>query len=205
MTSTETTIAATMTSMCCARPDGGEHRIQREHDVDDADLRDDQPEAAHRAPALRLAPGSGKHVADLAARSARPVAGRPPNSTRSRHRDFLSEQRETAGARKVASQMTDSSSAMRVSIAKPKPRISRAARAARSADDRPASTRKMMLSMPRTISSTASVRNDSQACGSSSNCIRFTAGRRFPQVVAILRSSRSSVRRPRSSASAAEM
>ena len=44
------------------QPDRGEHRIEREDDVDDADLHDDHPEAAHRA-GLAAARPALEHVA----------------------------------------------------------------------------------------------------------------------------------------------
>src|ERR1700722_3120053 len=71
-------------------------------------------------------------------------------------------------ARNVAIQVIENSSAMRVNIAKLKPRIRALARRALGRRSTKIA-RKMMLSMPRTISSTASVRKDSQTCGSESS------------------------------------
>src|SRR5882757_7082441 len=91
----------------------------------------------------------------------------PPNKIRSRPEISLPSTVNSV-ALKVASHVIEYSSAMRVSIANANPRnraLRRRSRGSRSTRI----TRNMMLSMPRTISSTASVRNDSQTCGSESN------------------------------------
>src|SRR5271170_767425 len=93
----------------------------------------------------------------------------PPNSTRSRPEISLPSTVNRV-ARRPATQVIEKSSAIRVTMAKAKPSI-RALRRLPCGSRSTSTVRKMMLSIPRTISSTASVRNESQTCGSESNAM----------------------------------
>ena len=84
----------------------------------------------------------------------------PPNKTRSRPEISLPRTVNKV-ARSDASQVIEYSSAIRVTIAKSRPR-NRAPRRCAIGSRSTMIARKMMLSMPRTISRIASVRNDSQ-------------------------------------------
>src|SRR5277367_3400704 len=91
----------------------------------------------------------------------------PPNKIRSRPEISLPSTVNSV-VRKPASQVRENSSAMRVTMANARPR-NRALPRLRAGNRSTRTVRKMMLSMPRTISSTANVRNEIQTCGSESN------------------------------------
>ena len=164
ITSTAITIAATMIGTCCASPtavntESSENTMSRMPicRITSRKL------AVARASRCCSAPSSEPWISlTLLASRNRP----PPNRIRSRPEiSWSSTARLNSGWVRPISQVMENSSAMRVSIAKPRPRTR--ARGCCSFGSREARMdRKMMLSMPRTISRTVSVRNDSQACGS---------------------------------------
>src|SRR3984957_19403778 len=165
ITRTEATMAATMISIRLASPTAV-NTVSSENAMSITPICATMSQKLFIRPRLpwEVLPASMSRISNtlLTTRNAPPA-----NSTRPRP-EIDCPRIENRGARIEAIHVIENNSAMRVSMAKLKPNnraLLRCAGGRRSTR----SARKMMLSMPSTISSAASVRKDSHACGSESS------------------------------------